>query len=336
MEVRINGVTYVSIEEMEGQVACDVVSFLREWYNDSNYVQGHTSGSTGVPKAIALLKQDMRASARLTNTFLGIDSSATLLLCLSPAYIAGKMMIVRALEAHAELVVVEPSSMPLQDVKQPITLAAMVPMQVATTLQSDNGEEQLAWVKQLLVGGAPISTTLEQRLMQLATHTYVTYGMTETVSHIALRAVGARQYVALGDVSFAVDNRNCLVIDAPQLSQRHFVTNDVVSLIDSRHFEWLGRYDNIINSGGLKFCAEDLERKISAILPHRYYITSCADELLGQRIVLVIESQAYSDAEMSRLKDQLSGCLSRYEMPREIRFVERFEETYSGKIKRIL
>ena len=334
MEIKINNITYSSLVTMRGMVADDVVDFLQEWFDDEDYISGHTSGSTGAPRAIRLLKDDMRASARLTNAYLGINSDSVLLLCLSPAYIAGKMMIVRALEAGASLVVTSPSATPLQELTQPITLVAMVPMQVVETLRRNDGAERISQIASLLVGGAPVSEELEQQLMMLPTTTYVTYGMTETVSHVALRRVGEECYTALGDVTFEVDDRGCLVIEAPQLSGRRFVTNDIVMLHNSRRFIWQGRYDNVIMSGGLKFCAEVLEGKISTIISRRYYITSAPDERLGQRVVLVIEGTPYDDTMLEQLKIALQDCLSRYEMPREIRFLPHFKETFSGKVKR--
>lgn len=336
MEVKINNVIYTSVDAMVGSLPDAVVAFLREWYNELPYVMGHTSGSTGAPKPIQLLKSDMRASARLTNGYLGIDRDATLLLCLSPTYIAGKMMIVRAIEAGAQLLVIEPASTPLDAVSSPITLAAMVPMQVAATMQQPNGAERLSHIERLLVGGAPVSADLEQQLLQLPTHIYATYGMTETVSHVALRQMGETHYTAIGDVTFATDDRSCLVIDAPQLSGRRFVTNDVVQLTDDRHFVWQGRYDNVIMSGGLKFCAEEIERKISSVVASRYYITSSPDERLGERIVLMIEAAKYDEVQLVALREKLAQHLSRYEMPREIRFMSCFETTYSGKVKRKL
>ena len=334
MEIKINGVLYTSLDAMRDKVQEDVVNFLAEWYNDQPAIIGHTSGSTGAPKPISLLKSDMQASARLTNRFLCIDAKSTLLLCLSPSYIAGKMMIVRAIEAGAHLLVVKPSSNPLSDINEPITMAAMVPMQVAETLRCADGRQQLSHIEQLLVGGAPVDENLESQLITLPIITYVTYGMTETVSHVALRRVGEAVYTAIGDVTFTTDDRSCLVIDAPQLSGRKFVTNDVVEVVDSSHFKWLGRYDNVIMSGGLKFCAEQLEEKIAHLIPSRFYITAALDERLGQHVVLVIEGETYDDDKMQQLREAMTLHLTRYEMPREIVFVDKFQETSSGKVKR--
>ncbi len=334
MEMVINGVRYESIEAMRECVPQDVVDFLQEWYNEAHYVMGHTSGSTGKPKAIKLLKSDMKASACLTNDYLQIDKNATLLLCLSPSYIAGKMMIVRALEAHAALRVVEPSSAPLHVVDEAITLAAMVPMQVAGCIGLPDGEARLSRIEKLLIGGAPVEAELEQRLMRLPTQCYVTYGMTETVSHVAVRRVGEPAYEALGSVTFTTDERGCLVINAPQLSGKTFVTNDIVLLSDARHFVWQGRYDNVIMSGGLKFCAEVLEQKIEPLIARRYYITSAPDERLGERIVLVIEGDPYDETALEELQQAMSRVLSRYELPREIRFIPQVAMTASQKIIR--
>lgn len=334
MEIKIDGVTYASLDAMREVVHSDVVDFLSEWCNDNDYVMGHTSGSTGKPKAVKLLKSDMRASAQLTNSYLGVGAGDTLLLCLSPAYIAGKMMIVRALEAGAALRVVAPTSTPLEEVNEPIALAAMVPMQVSQILAREEGVKQLSLIETLLIGGAPVDAELEQRLLSLPTQCYVTYGMTETVSHVALRRVGEPYYRALGGVTFGVDERGCLVIDAPQLRCKRFVTNDIVELADNRRFVWRGRYDNVIISGGLKFCAEELEAKLAPLITSRYYITSAPDIRLGEHIVLVIEGVEPDSNTLERLKQAVSQRLTRYEMPREIRFVEEIKMTATQKIKR--
>ncbi len=336
MEIKINGDRYTSLSQLPASLSADVVDFLHEWFSPADYVVGHTSGSTGTPRPLQLAKRDMIASATITNRFLGITSSSSLLLCLSPRYIAGKMMIVRALTAGAMLHVVEPSSTPLTGWNTPIDMAAMIPMQVAATLQQVDGVAALSQVSKLLVGGAPITPALESTLATLPLATYMTYGMTETVSHIALRRIGdaADCYEALGDVTFTTDARDCLVIDAPHLSTRQFITNDVVSLLDPRHFRWVGRYDNVIISGGLKYSAEALEQRIAPLITSRYYITAAPDERLGQRIILVIEGEPCDEAALQQLRQRLMQHLTHYEMPREIHFLPHFAETYSGKVKR--
>ena len=316
----------------------EVLSFLGEWFDEKDYVCGHTSGSTGTPKEIRLDKADMRASARITNEFLGIGKDSVLLLCLSVSYIAGKMLVVRALEAGATLVVCDVSSRPLERLAYTgqMDLAAMVPMQVEESLKHPEDEAKLCAIRQLLIGGAPVSAVLEKRLQSLPVSCYATYGMTETVSHVALRRLNVSEvYSALGEVSFSLDNRNCLVVHAPHLQAREFVTNDLAELVDSRHFKWVGRYDHVINSGGIKFSPEVLESKIGACIPSRYFITSLPDERLGQRIVLVVEGERREEQE-KRWLASLREVLTTYELPREIVYLSRFEETASGKVIRRL
>ena len=245
INIKLNGIRNKNLETLKNSVDSDITTFLQEWYDPKDHVIGHTSGSTGTPKEIRLLKKDMLASARLTNEFFNICPSSNLLLCLSPNYIAGKMMIVRTILSGANLVTVKPSSSPLQNIEEDIDFAAMVPMQVITSLSSPETATKLAHIKQIIIGGAAVSPTLEQQLQQIPTACYGTYGMTETVSHIALRQIngGKRSpyYFALGKVTFEKDERECLIIHAPHLQQQTFVTNDIIQLTDATHFEWLGR-----------------------------------------------------------------------------------------------
>ena len=336
INIKLNGIRHKNLETLKNSVDSDITTFLQEWYDPKDHVIGHTSGSTGTPKEIRLLKKDMLASARLTNEFFNICPSSNLLLCLSPNYIAGKMMIVRTILSGANLVSVKPSSSPLQNIEEDIDFAAMVPMQVITSLSSPETATKLAHIKQIIIGGAAVSPTLEQQLQQNPTACYGTYGMTETVSHIALRQIngGKRSpyYFALGKVTFEKDERECLIIHA--LQQQTFVTNDIIQLTDATHFEWLGRHDNVINSGGIKLFPEKIESRIAPLIPQRFFITSEPDSRLGQKAVLVIESASWSATECQKLLSQLRSCLSPYEIPKDIYFQEHFSETYSGKIVR--
>lgn len=322
---------------MEGQEEA-VINFLKEWYNNEDYVTGHTSGSTGTPKELHLSKKDMIASAELTNRFFHIGTGSTLLLCLSPSYIAGKMMIVRAILAGANLHTVSPSSSPLATLDMPFDLAAMVPMQVETTLKSPLATQHFTRLRQVLIGGAAISPKLEKQLQSLPTNCYATYGMTETVSHVALRPInGPRQtsfYVALGDIHFSQDKRGCLIIHAPHLHEQQFITNDLVVLHSQTRFEWLGRVDNVINSGGIKLFPENIEHRLAPLISRRFFITSIPDALLGQMAVIVIEDTPWSANSQKELLNEARKHLSPYEIPKRIYFMEHFQETYSGKIIR--
>ncbi|MDR1415315.1 MAG: AMP-binding protein [Odoribacteraceae bacterium] len=313
----------------------DLSAFLAEWENDEDFVAGHTSGTTGAPRPIRLLKADMLASATLTNSFFGITSSSALLLCLSPDHIAGKMMIVRAAAAGAKLVTITPGSDPLATLDEPVDLAALVPLQLENSLRRP---DKLSLVRQLLIGGAPLSPALEQRARAMSTPCFASYGMTETLSHVALRRVNetlaSPLYTAIGDTRFSADSRGCLLVDAPHLRQRHFVTNDLVRLVDPSRFQWLGRVDNIINSGGIKLSPESLEATIAPLFTSRFFITAEDDPRLGQRLILLIEAPPWPPEEIALLRTRIALLLPPRERPRSVGFLPSFPETPSGKLIR--
>ena len=338
MEIRLNHTLCRTRSEVIAAATPEVADFLDEWFSPAGFVQGHTSGSTGEPKPLRLLKSDMEASARLTNDFFGITSGTVMLLCLSPDYIAGKMMIVRALLAGADLLVVPPSSLPLATIDEPVDFAAMVPAQVVESLKRDVHRSKLSRITSLIIGGAPLSSATEAELDTLPVCSYATYGMTETVSHVALRRIGdpSMNYKALGNVTFTADERDCLVIHAPHFSVRQFVTNDVVALVDDRNFRWIGRYDHVINSGGIKVFPERVEQKIAALLSRRFFITACADEKWGESVLLVIEGDAFPPDREADLLARVRAVVDKYEYPHSVVYLPVFEETSSGKVIRAL
>jgi len=312
--------------------------FLENWLDESDTIQAQTSGSTGVPKKLELKKEQMKASARLTNQFFDLRKEDTVLLCLSTNYIAGKMMIVRAFVGHLHLIAIEPTSYP--PINKPVKFTAMVPMQVEALLNSTEGLATMNYIDKLIIGGSATSALLETKLQNVSTNCYATYGMTETVSHIALRKINGSdssdEYRALEGVWFEQDERDCLVIHAPHLQAEPFITNDIVKLKNRNCFEWIGRFDNVINSGGVKLFPETIEKKISSFIAQRFYITSRKDEKLGEKVVLVIESEPFTELKNQELDIQLSSHLGRFEKPREIIFKPQFEETSTGKVKRIV
>lgn len=308
----------------------DARAFLEEWLNTCSTVTAHTSGSTGRPKPVALNKADMHVSALATCRYFDIRKGDLLFLPLQPSYIAGKMMIVRAFLADADLLVEKPSNKPLQTPPaRRIKLAAIVPSQIPGLLESGN----IGMIDSIIVGGAPVSCQYERMLLDAEAEAYATYGMTETCSHVALRKLGEKTYRALPHVKFSTDNRGCLVIHSADMSFGRLVTNDIVNLIDSTSFEWRGRYDNVINSGGIKLFPEMIERKLSVLFPGReYYITSRPDEKWGDRLVLCIEGLK----PVEDLSERIENLLDKTERPKEIVYLDRFQRTLSGKIKRIL
>jgi O-succinylbenzoic acid--CoA ligase len=223
------------------------------------------------------------------------------------------------------------------DAAATIDLAAVVPMQLEAMLARP---ERLACVRQLIIGGAPLSPTLEERLQGVATACYATYGMTETVSHVALRRVNgplaSPYYTALGETHFEMDGRGCLVVHAPHLRQGCFVTNDLVRLLDGTRFEWLGRADHVINSGGVKISPERLEARLAPLISRRFFVAAEPDERLGQRVVLVVEGEPWGEEERARFTAHAARLLDPYERPRSLRFLPVFRETSSGKVLRVL
>lgn len=272
----------------------------------------------------------MIESARMTVDFFKIGSNDHLHLPLAVDYIAGKMMVVRSIISGCKLTYEQPTSRPLANQDKAcdrISLVAIVPMQIEGLMRSP----LLTMIDNVIVGGASLSAKQEEILSKSPFNAFVTYGMTETSSHVALRNIKqGDRFVGLPGYIFSTDDRGCLVIEHPRMSWRRLVTNDVVELYDKHSFRWLSRYDNVINSGGLKFYPEQIEKAISHLLPAgRYFISSKPDDLLGRRLILVVDEDV--DAEIST--ELLSKALPRYQVPKEIIRV-RMEYTSTGKIKR--
>lgn len=334
MELRINGRTCRSVADVRKVASVAFCNFLESWFDNKDHVIGHTSGSTGKPKEIHLKKSDMVHSARMTNGFFGLDSRSRFLLCLSPDYIAGKMMIVRAIEAGAEIVEEKPSNRPLDGYDGlPFDFVAVVPSQAQYLVEHP---DKLQYVRTMIVGGGAVSDKLRAALSSYGVDAYSTYGMTETCSHVALSKISAtlQPFRALSSISFSTDNRGCLVIDAPLMSFRRLVTNDMVELVDSSTFYWKGRYDNVINTGGIKVFPEELESLAAPLLDCRFYVSSRPSEKWGEEVVLILEGPSLSDEEKRLLMSRLKEVLPVYGMPKDIVSMPVFEETSSGKVKR--
>jgi O-succinylbenzoic acid--CoA ligase len=307
----------------------DSHNFLDNWFSDNQYMSVQTSGSTGKPKSIQILKMHMINSAKATGIYFDLKPETTALLCLSTDYIAGKMMFVRALVLGWHLDVIAPKSRPLKSSKQ-YDFTAMVPMQVQQSLQD------LYKVKQLIIGGGKVSNDLLFQLQSISVKAYATYGMTETVTHIAIKKLNhchieSSNFTVLPQVKISIDNRQCLVIDAPEIANDTIVTNDIVEIISDKQFKWLGRFDTVINSGAVKIIPEQVEQKLTKLIKQRFFIASEKDVLLGEKVILIIEGKNHDEI----LSDiQNNSNLSKYEMPKAIYFLEQFVETKTQKISR--
>lgn len=302
--------------------------FLTEWQNESPYVRVQTSGSTGAPKQMLVEKRRMQASARRTCDFLGLKPGDTALLCMSMDYIAGKMMAVRAIERNLELICVEPSGHPLAKT-QSVDFAAMIPMQVYNSLQVAEERERLRQIRQLIIGGGAVDEAMAAELKDFPNGVWSTYGMTETLSHIALRRLSGGEssdwYTPFPSVKVSLSDEGCLAIDAPEVCQERLVTNDIVELGDGGRFRILGRKDNVICSGGLKIQSEEVERLLRPHLKEPYLVTKRRDARLGEAMVLLTEGP------VSEARQVCERILIKYHHPRAYIHVDHIPLTETGK-----
>lgn len=305
--------------------------FRLEWNNSESCITAHTSGSTGAPKAVRLPKADMLVSARATNRFFGLDNCSDFVCPLAVDYIAGKMMAVRAWIVGTEPVFVRASNTP--ELSGHASLLAIVPSQVPYILQLIN--DKVLQVDNLLIGGANLSETSKQKIVRAGIVAYESYGMTETCSHVALRRVGDSSFRAMPGVSFDVDKRGCLTITYPEMSFGCLQTNDIVTLFSPTEFIWRGRYDNVINSGGIKIFPEELEAEIVRTInpDFSFYITSAPSEKWGNETVLVAEC---TKNQLQCLRKSLDAVLDHHKLPKQYYAVCALPRTANGKIRRIL
>jgi len=296
--------------------------FLLDWFDDKEYIEMKTSGTTGLPKLVKLEKQAMIQSALATGDFFKLQPGDKALLCLPAKFIAGKMMLVRSLILGLDLDITEPTTEPLHLNTNQYDFVAMVPLQVQNSIES------LINVKKLIIGGAKMDTSLEEKLLPLKTEIYETYGMTETITHVAAKKVGEKFFTVLPRVEISKDNRGCLVIKVPAISEEPIMTNDLVELTAQNQFSFLGRIDNVVNSGGIKLIPEQIEAKLTDKINTRFFVTGIPDSVLGEKLILVIEG------ENKNFPSDFFDVLEKYEKPKEIVFVPKFKENENGKLLR--
>ncbi|WP_417800806.1 AMP-binding protein [Tenacibaculum sp.] len=331
---QLNGISFSSEDELlifSKTINDSVYQFLSDWFNTDDFVVVQTSGSTGKPKPISLKKELMLNSAKATGTFFNLKENTTALLCLSTDYIAGKMMLVRALSLGWSIDMTAPTSK--VEIQKEYDFSAMVPLQLRSSLSN------IHKIKKLIVGGGVVAKDIMEAIQNKSTEIYATYGMTETITHIAVKKLNniisndseKPHYKTLPNVQLSQDNRNCLVIEAPKVAQEKIITNDVVRLVSETEFDWLGRYDNVINSGGVKLHPEKIEEKLSKIVTSRFFVIGIPDKRLGEKLVLIVEGEK-NDAISNEVRNLLG--LTKYEIPKAIYFVDKFIETETQKIQR--
>ncbi len=299
-----------------------------------------TSGTTGPPKLLRIPRRDLVRSARLTADAFGLKEGDRALLCLPCAYIAGKMMVVRAMALGLDLHIIDPRGSVLDNLKVggEFRFTAMVPLQLHRAIQEDRKRVE-AQFHTILLGGGPVSKALEEDLQGLRTAVFQGYGSTETVTHVALRRLNgpgrSEHYHAIGDVSFGTDDRGCLVVHTPHLSHKQHVTHDQVDLKDGMHFRWLGRADHVILSGGKKINPESLETRTAGLIPYPHFFMAFPEPALGEAVMLVLET-GDGPGMIHDMLNELLTVLDIHEMPRRVTALRKFRRTASGKVIRTL
>lgn len=317
-----------------------VWQFVAWWADESiQEIEVHTSGSTGAPKAIKHTKQAMLASAKATCDTLQIPQGCEALLCIPANKIGGMMMIVRSIYNRMDLLCIRPDTKPFDALpaEHKVRFAALTPMQIKYVKDDYSAYRKMEGIHTIILGGETASPKLIDYMRHANNSIYSTFGMTETISHIALRKLsGAKPedyYTSLQGITISTDARNCLVIDAPSLNVHQLHTNDIVNIISSTRFDWLGRYDNVINTGGIKIYPESIEQKLMSLIKVPFFIAGKADDSTGQKPVIVLEVDKLTKLDYEEL-DGIFNQLDKYERPREIINVRQFARTGNGKIDR--
>ncbi|MFZ9846889.1 MAG: AMP-binding protein [Flavobacteriales bacterium] len=307
-----------------------VAEFTTQWLNSNDSIVAHSSGTTGKAKLFTIPKNKIKNSALLTAQTFAIKEGTKALLCLSTDFIAGKMMIARSAVNRWNLFITEPLSNPLKNIDVDLDFAAFVPNQVFEILSSSE-KSKFNRIKKVIIGGGEINESLHSLLKEVKTEVFQTFGMTETVSHIAVKQIWPHHqqyYKALEGIHFGVNDNNCLIIFAPSLDANAIYTNDCVTLIDKFSFEWRGRFDNIINSGGVKINPESIEQKIKKHIASDFIVSSIPDDKLINKLILIVEGEEEISLE------KVNQELHKFEQIKEIVHVDKLERTSSNKIKR--
>ncbi len=300
-----------------------------------------TSGTTGPPKAFTIPRNDLVNSARLTGTTFHLLPGDRVLHCLPEQFIAGKMMTVRGFALGLNMHFIDPQGGVLNKlmVADRFKFVAMVPLQLHRAIQEDRARVE-AQFETILLGGGPVSQALIEDMADLKVQVYQSYGSTETVTHVALRRLngpdgGDTPFAALGRCHFGRDPRSCLVVYTPHLSTKQHLTNDLAELLDDTHFRWQGRYDNVILSGGKKIFPEQLEARTAGVLPYPHYFTAVSDPVLGQAVMLVLETDRPQNEVLPEVLEQVMAVLHPHEWPRRVQALSRIQRTESGKVIRV-
>jgi len=341
--IRLNGIqvlvkNLIQNKNPETEQKAELIDFLNEWYSGEKFIEVKTSGSTGTPKTIRLQKEFVAESAQRTLHFFKLTTNDRILHCLPMQYIAGKLMVVRALLGELDLYLTDPSTDFIFLKNEKFRFAAMVPNQVTKILKTETtAGELLESIEKLLIGGSSIPASLEMALQKVSTACYSSYGMTETATHIALRKINGAGadgwYHCLKNIRVCLSAESCLQIYLPGLENQPLQTNDLAELRDEKTFRVLGRIDNVIISGGIKFSPEQLEKKLEPFISEPFLISSLPHESLGQQLILVMEGKENKET-IEELKEICRQQLDKYEQPKQILFKDKLPRLPNGKFLR--
>lgn len=316
----------------------EILEFVVEWSNRKEWVEARTSGSTGRPKNFKIKKEQILASAKRTLSFLDLKKDDSALLCIPNRFIGGKMMIARSIIGELNLYIADNEAIPTIPAGVHLDFAAVVPYQMHAIVQDAEATEKWKKVKKIIIGGGQVDPRLEAELKTWPNQIYESFGMTETISHIALRRISGENkkvpFIALEGITLSKDERDCLVIHSELLPENPLITNDIVELESETSFRWMGRADNLINSGGVKIIPETIEKLIKPFMNTKFFFAGVPDEKLGEKLVLVVEGQPMSEGDEAELLNDIKTDLHKYEIPKEIVYLDAFVETENGKINR--
>ena len=302
-------------------------NFLKS-YNSFNEFEIQTSGTTGKPKIILVTKMQMQISATATLSFFNLKPGMTSLLCLSSDYIAGKMMLVRSIIGRLKITITEPTLTPSKFVNQHFDFVPLVPAQAKEILSTGKRD----FIGTLLIGGGKVDQSIYKLLHNTTIKLFESFAATETLSHFALKRINPNKqdfFTTLPNFKISISKNNELILLENELTDEAIFTKDIIEMIDETHFRWLGRSDNLINSGGIKVIPEQIEEKIKQKLPNRvFFIAGAPSDKFGQEIILIIEGK-----EME-IKDDVFENINKYQIPKKIYFTPIFPRTNNGKIQR--
>jgi len=314
----------------------EIIVFLKEWFSNKKQFEIQTSGTTGPPKTLLFPRESLVQSSKITNRHFKLNQLDVFLQCLPMHFVAGKMMVLRALTARGKCLALKPSGNPIKNLDVAVSFAAFTPHQLQNIL--DLNPEKLNLIKKAIIGGSPVNGVLEEELQPFSTRFFESYGMSETLTHIAIRPLNGNNrspdFTVLNGFEIQIGKQNQLIINAGHLSDLPIITNDRVVLTEPDKFSWLGRLDDVINSGGIKIFPQELENKIAPLLDRPFAIGKGKDKLLGECIVLFIEGIPFNKNRLNKLLTQFKKRLIKSEIPRRIKFIDTLPQNKNNKLIR--